>query len=281
MNVRTYPGGRTDPGGIRTDPGGKVVKEPRIIRFVYMPEVPQATPPNVEGGLVVNTKLKFLLVVLGLLGLFLCRQASATVTVVYGLNDFNSGAGSIGTEWTGAMWHGSHSIVDPHIGDYFEGGSTTLTLTGLASHTQVALEFDLYLFNSWDGNNSTWGDDFFSLSGDVTFSETFTNHHSLNGLPDQTYPGVADVNPGFPGLSVTQIYLGLDPTGSGSEFLVGHTGSTFSVTFGGPTSQSDEQWGIDNVRVSIFSANVLEPTTLALLGLGLFGLGFNRRKSFQ
>ena len=109
-----------------------------------------------------NIKLKLLLIALGLL---LCGQVSATV--VYGLKDFNAVGGAFGSEWSGATWHAGHSIVDGHIGDYSLNGGTTLTLTGLGAHTQIALEFDLYLFNTWDGNNTQFGPDFFSLAGDV------------------------------------------------------------------------------------------------------------------
>lgn len=215
-------------------------------------------------------KLK-LLIMSGILSL----SAQAGATVIYS-NDFNSGSGSIGSEWSGASWHGAHDIVGAHIGDYSLSGGTTLTLTGLASHTSLALSFDLYLFNTWDGNNLTYGPDYFSLSGDVTFSHTFTNHQPQG----QTYPGSADVNPGLPGASVTQIYYGLDPTGSGSEFLMSHTGSSFTVTFSGPTSQTDEQWGIDNVKVSIFNptTTVPEPATVILMGLGLLAISLGLRR---
>ena len=160
-----------------------------------------------------------------------------------------------------------------------------LTVSGLPAHTQLALEFDLYLFNSWDGNvvgsDGTFGPDFFSLSNDITFSETFTNHQVSSGLPDQTYPGAPDLcfgncGVGFFGAGDTHVYRGLDPTGFGSEFLISHNLSTFSVTFGGPTDQADEQWSIDNVVVTIDGNNVVsvpEPTTLSMLGAGLLGLG--------
>jgi hypothetical protein len=79
-------------------------------------------------------------------------------------------------------------------------------------------------------------------------------------------------------MSATHVYLGLDPTGFGDEFLIDHTGDTFSVTFGGPTTQTDEWWGIDNVRVSINTiSEVPEPATLALMGIGLMGLRRKRK----
>ncbi len=155
------------------------------------------------------------------------------------------------------------------MGNFTLGQSSTLNLTGIGSHTALALEFDLYLFSTWDGNNTTFGPDFFSLSGDVNGSWTFTNHQPQG----QTYPGSPDLILFGSGSSATHVYLGLDPTGTGHDFQTSHTGSTFSVTFGGPTSQTDEAWGIDNVRVSRDGGTPIpEPSSFALLGIGLAGL---------
>ena len=213
-------------------------------------------------------------------GLFgLSQQASALPLQVY-FNDFEI---NVGPEWSDAnrtdaptelgainsYYHGNYSLSD----------STTLTLTGLPTHTQLSLQFDLYLFNTWDGENTRWGKDFFSLSGDIEGSWTFTNHQPEG----QSYPGSPDLIPyGTAGnMGATYVYLGLDPTGSGDEFLISHTSSTFTVTFGGPTTQTDEWWGIDNVRVTIDQpggpANVSEPAILALLGVGLAGIGYRRK----
>ena len=89
------------------------------------------------------------------------------------------------------------------------------------------------------------------MSGDIAFSETFTNHQfvgdSYPGEPDECFGSCVGL-----GLSSdTHVYRGLDPTGFFDGFLIAHTDDTFTVTFGGPTSQTDEQWSIDNVRVTI------------------------------
>ena len=42
--------------------------------------------------------------------------------------------------------------------------TVTLTLNGLAPHTLATVSFDLYVLKSWDGNNSQYGPDRWSLS---------------------------------------------------------------------------------------------------------------------
>lgn len=204
-------------------------------------------------------------------------------TVIYS-TDFESG---IGSEWSSSTLTTSwdNSPLSTYQGNFSGTSSTTLTLTGLSAHSQILLDFDLYLFQTWDGDSTfCCGPDYFSLAGDVSFSETFTNHQtqSYAGMADECYFGstVAGCAPAS-GLHLrTDVYRDLGPTGADSGFLVTHTASTFSVTFAGPTTQSDEWWGIDNVSVSIISASVPEPASIVLLGLGLFGLRFNRRRKF-
>jgi PEP-CTERM motif-containing protein len=189
---------------------------------------------------------------------------------------------SFETGWDTTGWSNTSTASDSnlgnYLGNYYLASGSTLTLNGLPAHSLLSLEFDLYLFSTWDGENLTWGPDYISLSGDVTFSETFTNHQPEG----QSYPGSPDETYGAAGAYQTQVYRGLDPTGFGDEFLVSHNAGIFTVTFGGPTTQSDEWWGIDNVRVSVDANPIPEPATMLLLGsglLGLAGLGKRRRSS--
>ncbi len=186
---------------------------------------------------------------------------AASALTVY-QNDFEAG---LDAAWSGGRTHAPALGIDStYLGDYSTTQRATLTLTGLPSHDRLTLRFDLYLFNSWDGENPTWGKDYFSLSGDISFQETFTNHQSEG----QSYPGAPDEVPygtaGSP--SATYVYRGLGPNGSGDAFRIDHSGDTFTVTFGGPTTQADEWWGIDNLVVSVETTPIPLPATLPLAG---------------
>jgi len=221
------------------------------------------------------------LVLMGLAGtIILASGAAQALPVVVFANNFETNTNGFSDARLSTQNAIDSTNLTQHHGLFSRNDSTTLSLTGLPAHTQLSLAFDLYLFQTWDGENTTYGKDFFSLSGDISFSETFTNHQGAG----QSYPGVPDLcfgSCGTPGSSSdTHVYRGLDPTGIGNEFLIAHSSSTFTVTFGGPTTQTDEQWSIDNVRVTIDgdASAVPEPTTLLLLGLGLAGLGFARKR---
>lgn len=186
-------------------------------------------------------------------------------------------SGGVDAAWSAGSQQ-SDANVGSYLGNFLLGNATTLTLAGLPAHTQLTLSFDLYLFQTWDGNNTTYGPDYFSISSSaapIAGSWTFTNHQ-LQGqsypqaTPTENYGGLG--NPG-----ATYVYRGLGPTGDHSFWTAAHTDGGFSVTFAGPTTQNDEWWGIDNVSVTV--TPVPEPSALMLLlaGLGLMGLKARRR----
>ena len=182
--------------------------------------------------------------------------------------DFESG---IGSEWSGdTSLVSNHTKFTSFLGRL--GNSTTsLTLSGLGTGTQeVSLLFDLFAIDSWDGNNETWGLDYFGINGDYTNEWTVARSTSN---ATQTFPyspsetGDFGYNSGW----TDDIYRDVS-----IAFM--HTGDTLDLNFYGRNLQgiTDESWGLDNVSVN--TAPVPEPSTFLLLGSGLAGLGFYARK---
>jgi hypothetical protein len=171
---------------------------------------------------------------------------------------------SIGLPFSGtSMWVNSDSNVP-------EQTHTTLTLTGLGSHTSVNLSFLLAIIDSWDGDNGS-GPDVFNVTVDgvSVFSELFANYGG-----GQTFGPVYgnDANYGY-GHWRDSAY-DLTP----ALLNIAHTSSALQIDFfaSGVGWQSDEFWGIDNLDISIDGA-VPEPASLLLVAAPLAGLALRRR----
>lgn len=190
-------------------------------------------------------------------------DAKATLTVdttrVFYANNFSGSAGSewsafsISTSPSGERYLGS----PPVSGAFGVLREVQLDLSGLpSSHTEVTIEFDLYIIGHWDGSApSPGGPDVFTITGagNLLKQTTFANDDD----DPQAYPG------NWPGSSnsfgagaFAKNTLGF-PFTMGNlgdaiyrfSFTVPHTGS--SIAFKWSTSvHSDESFGIDNVRVT-------------------------------
>ena len=217
--------------------------------------------------------------------------SQAQAAQVY-FNNFSTGAGPEWTNPTTTTSNGEAFLGQSANG--FGAGTDTLTLTGLAPHTSVTLDYDLYIIQSWDGNGPAGGgpDNWQTTAGGVNL--LFTNFANFTGFGN------------------TQAYTNqLPPFGPGGTFAprtgasaAGHLGFGtgdfgdatyhFSHTFSNAASSlafaftsfqnqapGDEGWGLDNVRVTINGtpAAVPEPASLALLLAGMVGLGLTRRRN--
>lgn len=172
----------------------------------------------------------------------------------------------------------------------------------------VTVSFDFFAIRSWDGDDVLWGKDFFKvgINGDTVLNNTFSN-----GAGTQTY-GPASSNAPMTG-SKEQYSLGysfwdginnvryrqdavyhfvfsFDSVSSDLDLLLTSLVSQTVWVDNDPESphQSyrDESWGIDNLTISAIPHRqdpnaIPAPGTLAIVGLGLLGIGIGRRFSFR
>jgi hypothetical protein len=137
----------------------------------------------------------------------------------------------------------------------FANEEVRLSLSGIPEHTELTIEFDLYVIGSWNGNRPGNPDiAHFRADGQTIFSTTFSN--SWDPRDDQAYP---DPYPGgnHPyGTGAAAVRTLGYPDGSASwgdstyrlRFTIPHTASSLNFGFGGANLQ--EIWGLDNIRVS-------------------------------
>ena len=131
----------------------------------------------------------------------------------------------------------------------FSNQTVSLTLNNLPTHSEVKLQFDLYLLDSWDGDDTgCCGPDSFR----VGFGSSRTNLLDKTFGGDQAPCDQLGFNLGF----CDTIYKNL-----GSGFSFPHTGDSLTLSFSAKGLQDldDESWGIDNVKVTLTLGNGFPP----------------------
>lgn len=167
-------------------------------------------------------------------------------------------------------------------GRYSGNQSTTLTLaappppkTGSGTggpYNLFTVTFDLFILDSWDGNDTNLGPDRFSVkaNGATIFSETFANQHNNQSA---RRPDVGPIQLGFDSRYNDSIYRKF-----AKDFTIPDTATTIVLNFGalGLQGLNDESWGIDNVKVEY---KVVPAPGAAAMVMGLAGvMGFRRRR---
>src|SRR5262245_48217888 len=143
----------------------------------------------------------------------------------------------------------------------FINQTASLSLSGLPTHTQVTVSFDLFIIQSWDGNGPDSAPDIWDLSvaGGPTLLHTTFSNNKPQAYPD-TFPG--GDNPAGTGASEVNTlgYPFLHPGAAFNDsvyhlsFTFPHSISAVQLNFSASTTGlqdiSDESWGLDNVQVA-------------------------------
>ncbi len=170
--------------------------------------------------------------------------------------------------------------------------TVSLTLSSVAAGWYT-FQFDFFAIYTWDGDGS-------GCCGPDLFNVAINGTTVLDDYFNQSVPYRRDDE-----LELSYIYYGSEDPGHSYgeevvvfnsayllEFLFYHGGGDLQVDFAGNTDQAgqenydsgfpDEPWALDNILLQTAeSPAVPEPVTLALMGLGLAGIGIarGRRKS--
>ena len=193
---------------------------------------------------------------------------------------FEDFEGPVGSEWSHTTTSTTPLLGRNFLGE-FDNQTVTLTLSTIAGNS-YKLCFDLYIIESWDGNNTSVGPDNWKLDIDgsnVLLDTTFSNLDEVSGTAYNQAYSAANPNGSFApytdadevdNLGYTfygsSVYKFGGPTNSSFSFVA--TGSTTLINFTayGLQGIGDESWGLDNVKV------VPEPATMSILGLGIAAL---------
>lgn len=214
------------------------------------------------------------LIGLGLLGV---AGSSANAATPYYQNNFEAG-------WLDFRWSGNSRVIqDAPIYTSFNGWHSNTVSDFLCKtpdptlqpgeYVMMTLTFDLYIFDSWDGQTPGGSDRFMVLmNNNVLFDHSFSN--MPNRPQSFREPDMVRANYGGRSTAVDAIYRNVS-----IDFVSpGAAGHTINLRFkdGGLGGYADESWGIDNFRLSYTIVPAPGAVGLAIAG-GALMLGRRKR----
>ncbi len=243
-----------------------------------------------------------LLIAAGVAALSLASTAQAASITAYS-NDFVGAEVFAGGVTGGLSGYGAivskESLPAPFAGNILRNdsaristlpggiaGPAVLTLNNLPAHDSIDINFLVAFIDSWDGSTGGFPENdhlFIAVDGTVIFDLSAVNQSgsvspenliglSLGSIQDYGFSGYVDSARDMSGVPALNY---------------AHTASSLTMVFFadgvGWQGGSDESWGIDNLNVQLVTrdpgTDVPEPAALGLLGMGILGLGFARRRA--
>ena len=185
-------------------------------------------------------------------------------------NDFET---KVGPQWSKTSTDTTPRGDRKFLGQ-FGNETVTLTLKDLPPHAKAKLSFDLFVIQSWDGNDTPFGPDIWDLrvrDGPTLLHTTFSKGERQaypSSYPDGDYAPrtwAAEKNMlgySFYGDAVYNL-----------SFTFPHSANSLVIDFSasGLQTLSDESWGLDNVKVSLIPSTMDAPTDLS--GRWIYGIG--------
>lgn len=220
--------------------------------------------------------------------LLLTASGSASAAVSY----FNDFSGASDGKWSNYTTYTTTEATPNQVLGRFggPGAGSTLSLNALDAHSAITVEFDLYLFDSWDRHytgtspanpgtvNPNWNPDIVQVSVDGSTSSSLSLEYTKNVLTDLvTDSTFSQTDSGQLGGSSNWTNVVPDKVFHVSVLFT-HSAPTLNLAFLslGGHGLSDESFALDNVRVSTV---VPSPSSLVLLAAGALAFRRTRRSA--
>ena len=129
----------------------------------------------------------------------------------------------------------------------FGNHTIALSLQNLPTHQAIMLLFDFYQIDSWDGNSTLYGPDYFSIGTGTQLDDIIDTT-----LPNSEFQPTLNGDFGFNSSFNDSIYRSFN-----NGFIIAHEDPELTINFRGRGLQSlaDESWGLDNVSVKVLTSD--------------------------
>jgi hypothetical protein len=187
-----------------------------------------------------------------------CTSTVVTQEQVVYFNDFQV---AVGAGWSTSLTSFTPTNNQRFLGTFFND-TINFTLTNLPPHEELNVAFDLFIINSWEGNDPTLGPDIWdmTMAGSNVVHTTFSNF----GFQRQSYPGQYPAGnfAGQTGATETNVLGYFQDSVYEISQTLPHSTNNIQVSLSamGLQPAPDEFWGIDNFQVATLARFTNDPS---------------------